>query len=206
MTSNEEWVVPAGKDERRFAVFDVDSRCAQNHSYFREMDEELNSGGLEALLADLLAFDLEDVDLWRIPHTEALLEQKPRSLSSVESWWFERLASGTTSRNGQDWHEVIACGTLFGDYLSTAEKIGIRRKAEETVFGMTMGKLVPGIQRRRRTIEVKDERGEAFMKRVYCYILPPLNVAREAFEEIVQQKVGWPIDEDAPTVADGIES
>src|SRR5262249_54036900 len=55
MTSNEDWVVPAGKDERRFAVLDVDPRCAQNHEYFREMDAELANGGLEALLADLLA-------------------------------------------------------------------------------------------------------------------------------------------------------
>ena len=40
MTSNEEWVVPAGKDERRFAVLDVDPRCAQQHEYFAEMDQK----------------------------------------------------------------------------------------------------------------------------------------------------------------------
>jgi hypothetical protein len=45
MTSNEGWVVPAGMDERRFCVLDVGSGCAQNHDYFREMDEELNAGG-----------------------------------------------------------------------------------------------------------------------------------------------------------------
>ena len=63
MTSNEDWVVPAGKDERRFCVLDVDPRCAQNHDYFREMDEQLDDGGREALLADLLAFDLSTVNL-----------------------------------------------------------------------------------------------------------------------------------------------
>src|SRR5581483_3130098 len=36
MTSNEDWVVPAGKDERRFAVFDVDDRCLQDIAYFQE--------------------------------------------------------------------------------------------------------------------------------------------------------------------------
>ena len=62
MTSNEEWVVPAGKDERRFAVLDVDPRCAQKHEYFAEMDREMANGGLAHLLGDLLAFDLGSID------------------------------------------------------------------------------------------------------------------------------------------------
>ena len=107
MTSNEDWVVPAGKDERRFCVLDVDPRCAQDHDYFREMDEELEAGGRAALLADLLAFDLSTVNLRQIPRTEALLEQKIRSLDSVESWWFERLKDGATTRNGTEWLRMI---------------------------------------------------------------------------------------------------
>ena len=103
MTSNEEWVVPAGKDERRFAVLDVVPNCAQNHSYFKEMDEQLAAGGLEHLLGDLLAFDLACVNLRQIPRTDALLEQKIRSLNSVESWWFERLMSGSTGRHTSRW-------------------------------------------------------------------------------------------------------
>ncbi len=63
MTSNEDWVVPAGKDERRFCVLDVDPRCAQQHDYFREMDAELDNGGREKLLYDLQHFDLERVNL-----------------------------------------------------------------------------------------------------------------------------------------------
>jgi hypothetical protein len=90
MTSNEDWVVPAGKDERRFCALHVDPRCAQSHESFRETDEEFAKGGLEALLHDLLAFDLDSF-IRQIPRTEALLEQKLRSLDSVEIYWFERL-------------------------------------------------------------------------------------------------------------------
>ena len=107
MTSNEEWVVPAGKDERRFCVLDVDPRCAQDSAYFREMDEELAAGGLAHLLADLLAFDLSSINLRQIPRTAALLEQKIRSLDSVEAWWFERLMSGATTRDGSQWGALV---------------------------------------------------------------------------------------------------
>lgn len=103
MTSNEGWVVPAGKDERRWAVFDVDPRCAQNHDYFREMQAELDNGGREALLHDLLTFDLSKVDPWTIPRTNALLEQKIRSLDPLDSWWLERLRSGSTLAKGEQW-------------------------------------------------------------------------------------------------------
>lgn len=85
MTSNEYWVVPAGLGERRFAVLDVDPRCAKNRQYFKEMDQELDRGGREALLADLLTFDLNGVDYWTIPDTDALREQKIATLPPVEA-------------------------------------------------------------------------------------------------------------------------
>ena len=80
MTSNSDWVVPAGKDERRFAIFDVAPHCAQRHEYFAEMLREMETGGRERLLYELLAFDLTTVNLRTIPKTAALLEQKIHSL------------------------------------------------------------------------------------------------------------------------------
>ncbi|MGD0024503.1 MAG: primase-helicase family protein [Xanthobacteraceae bacterium] len=192
MTSNEDWVVPAGKDERRFCVVDVDPRCAQNHAYFHEMDEELAAGGLSHLLADLLAFDLDRIDLRNAPRTDALLEQKIRSLNSVESWWFGRLSAGTTTRHETGWQEQVPIAALFDDYIATAEKIGVKRKQEETVFGMTLAKLMPGLPRAKRRAEVNDAHG----KRVWCYLLPPLNEARENFANAVGQNVVWSIDDE----------
>lgn len=191
MTSNEDWVIPAGKDERRFCVLDIDPRCAQNHDYFREMDEELDDGGREALLHDLLAFDLSTVNLRRIPLTKALLEQKLRSLDSVESWWLERLYSGSTTRNSDRWNREIPCDALFDDYILAAERIGIRRKSEETAFGIKMRKLVPDLGKVRRYCEDSARRRWAFA-------LPPLDECREAFAAEVGQDLGWPTDMDAP--------
>jgi Family of unknown function (DUF5906) len=161
MTSNEDWVVPAGKDERRFAVFDIDPRCAQKHDYFRKMDEELINGGLSHLLADLMRFDLSTVNVWQIPKTDALLEQKIRSLASVESWWFERLMSGTTSRSSREWRREMPCRTLFGDYIAVSDKIGIKRKSEETVVGMVLRRMIPTIDRKKTMGRCRGRSGPA---------------------------------------------
>lgn len=187
MTSNEDWVVPAGKDERRFCVLDINPRCAQNTEYFREMDEELDAGGREALLHDLLHFDLSQVDLRKIPRTAGLLEQKLRSLDSVDSWWFERLTSGATTRAGATWLTEIAVDILFDDYLAAAEKIGIRRKAEATAFGIKLRKLVPGLTRVRRTWEMEPGN----IKRTWCYLLPELDACRQAYVDELGQAVDW---------------
>jgi hypothetical protein len=187
ITSNEDWVIPAGKDERRFCVLDIDPRCAQNHEYFREMDAELDNGGREALLADLLAFDLSAVNLRQIPHTKALLEQKLRSLDSIESWWLERLMAGTTTRAGETWEGEIPRAALFDDYIAAAEKIGIRRKAEETAFGIKLEKLVPELGTSRRHVEVSP----GLAKRARCYVLPSLAECREAFEQELNQPIEW---------------
>jgi len=192
MTSNEDWVVPAGKDERRFCVLDISDHVAQNHEYFSEMMEELNDGGREALLYDLLNFDLSTINVRLIPKTNALLEQKLRSLDSVESWWFERLQSGLTTRKGWEWRELIPVETLFRDYIAQAEMIGVRRKSEMTAFGIKIRKLVPGLRKERGQPEAEDiETAGSTERRVRCYVLPPLEVCREAYEMMLGQPVDW---------------
>jgi hypothetical protein len=194
MTSNEDWVVPAGKDERRFAVFDVHPRCAQNHAYFAEMDEEMAKGGREALLAELLAFDLTAVNLRQIPRTEGLLEQKFRSLDTVESWWLERLFDGVALRGAEVWPREIQVDKLFDDYLASAEKIGVKRKSEKVVFGIKMAKLVPGAAKVRRFVEESP----SAVSRPWHYQLPPLAECRAVFESAVGQPITWGSDDSLP--------
>lgn len=188
MTSNEDWVVPAGKDERRFCVLDVNPRCAQNTDYFSEMDEQLANGGLPALLHDLMAFDLASVNLRQIPRTDALLEQKLRSLDPVESWWFTRLTEGATKRNGSEWETVVSKSALVDDYLADAERVGIKRRGSESEIAMKLRKLVPDLRDRKMWLD--DGGGQV---RRWCWILPDLETCREAFSEAVQQHVAWPI-------------
>ena len=191
LTSNEGWVAPAGKDERRWCVLDIDPRCAQNHDYFREMLFELDSGGREALLHDMLAFDLSKVDVRIIPRTAALLEQKIRTFDPIDNWWFQRLRSGGITSKHDDWLELIPVEALYEDFVATAEKIGVRRKSDLTSFGIHLRKIVPGINRVKRTGVADAIDGLPGMRRVHCYQLPSLDDCRDLFEEAMGQTIDW---------------
>jgi Family of unknown function (DUF5906) len=190
LTSNEDWVVPAGKDERRFVVLDVNPRCAKNAAYFAELDAEMAAGGLEHLLGDLLAFDLNSVDLRNFPRTEALLEQKLSSLGPIDSWWADRLMSGTTTRDGDKWERIIPTDKLFTDYIAVSDQVGIKRKSAQISFGSALKRLLPGaLKRDKHTTLVDDGRGRVAKKHVPCYLLPSLAEARKLFETAVEQGI-----------------
>ncbi|PHR23272.1 MAG: hypothetical protein COA37_07980 [Hoeflea sp.] len=187
MTSNEPWIVAAGKDERRFATFEVNARCARNVDYFAEMDAELDSGGREALLADLLAFDLSTVNLREIPKTGALLSQKQHSLDSIDAWLMARLQDGAPTRNHSKWPEYVETRLLFDDYIKESDRVGIKRRSAETMFGQRLAKALPGLRRRKMSVP-----GDAdTYRRTYVYVLPSLSECRAMLDETFGQAIDW---------------
>jgi len=86
--------VPATGDERRYAVNAVSDARRGDRAYFTALYAELNNGGIEALLYDLLHTDLKDWHPRQIYETEALREQKVHSLSGEEEWLEEVLQEG----------------------------------------------------------------------------------------------------------------
>jgi hypothetical protein len=92
MASNEDWVVPAQADERRFAVFDVSSTHQRDRAYFEAMAAQLEDGGKAAMLFDLLEMPLDEWHpRWAIPQTNALAKQKAEGLIGFEAFAFDLL-------------------------------------------------------------------------------------------------------------------
>lgn len=95
LASNSDRVVPVSENDRRYAVFKVSDKRAQDSSHFGAMQRQLDNGGHGAMLNDLKAMDLGG---WHprdeIPHTSALAGQKQHSLSPQMKWLHGLLDSG----------------------------------------------------------------------------------------------------------------
>ena len=106
MSANADWVVPASAGERRYAVF----KCVDTYvrgladdktreAYFNDLHHEMNNGGLEAMLFDLLHLNLGDWHPRKVYETAALREQKAQSLSPIQHWLEEVLQDGKLPRS-----------------------------------------------------------------------------------------------------------
>ncbi|WP_066782269.1 primase-helicase family protein [Sphingomonas sp. CCH5-D11] len=96
LLSNADWVVPASFDERRFAVF----KCGDQHrgdiGYFKAMVEQMNDGGTEAMLFDLLNYVPDNGwDVLRTPPvTVGLQEQIVASLRGLDQFMLQLATDG----------------------------------------------------------------------------------------------------------------
>jgi hypothetical protein len=86
MSSNNDWIVPAGHGSRRYAVFKVSRAVIGDLGYFKALNAEIDRGGAEAMLFDLLQLDLGEWHPKQIYETAALVEQKGHSLRGLDAW------------------------------------------------------------------------------------------------------------------------
>jgi hypothetical protein len=181
VTSNSDWIVPAGLEDRRFCVIEVGDSRMQDKAYFGAMVAQMNEGGFEALLHYLLNVDYADVDIRTTPQTGALFRQKIATLSAEASWWLDILSNGFLpgDRDGQG---EVATYRLFDSYIVHAGKTGRRRRASETIVGMFLKKHVPGLSRQ----YIHD--GDASHT---AYVFPPLSECREYFALLAHYEIEW---------------
>lgn len=101
LASNEDWVVPAGLDERRFFALEVGEAHKQDHAYFKAITGDLYNGGLEHLLHFLLTYDLSAFEVRQVPKTQALRGQQIESLKGFEKYLYEQLWEAALPKCGK---------------------------------------------------------------------------------------------------------
>src|SRR5215469_10479105 len=84
MSSNNDCVIPAGADARRYFVLGVSDAKKQDHAYFAAIAREMDARGREALLHHLLDRDLSSFNVRDVPQTDALADQKAHTRRGVD--------------------------------------------------------------------------------------------------------------------------
>lgn len=213
MATNDDWFLPHGlaDDERRFVVQRASRRWKGNTRRFEELNAQLRSGGLAALLWDLLARDVSRFHPRDSqPRTAAAVEQAARNLGPVGSWWLHVLEEGAPpgpDGGGLDWSE----GPLrflkedarrdFGEWSRDAGiRAGASGRGLDMLFAREIQRLCPGL----RTVKaaVPDHRLDAARHgdgRAWAYEVPDLSTCRAAMETALGGDPGWP---DCRLVAD----
>lgn len=151
LASNDNWVVPAGPDERRYFVLDVCDTVMQNHDYFAAIAEQMENGGRAALLDYLLNVDLTDFDVRQAPKTAALLEQQRISMSPLEEWWFAKLEVGLIEKDSDRWPKTVCAEELYADYIDHCSSYR-NRVDNRTPWYQKFCALIPGKLEKRQAI------------------------------------------------------
>ena len=181
MASNKEWVVPAhSRSERRFFVLDVGNKHIQDTTYFGAIQKQLDNGGREGLLYDLLNYDLSDFDVRNVPKTQALRDQQVESYSVEEEWWYSKLCEGWMLESRPEnvpWPSIVLTSALYDDYLEYTKRNSFRSPKNRIHFGRFLAK-VAGPKRANSPIS-------AGMRKVYVF--DSLDVCRVRWMEVYKQ-------------------
>lgn len=118
--SNEDWPVAMGPHDRRFLVLDVDPACQQNHAYFAAIDKQMENGGLNALMHDLLQMDLTGFNPQKKPaNGKGAYDIIERSLCSTGKFWLEYLRGFEL---GDDWPQLLNKQAFHDQFLEWCRK------------------------------------------------------------------------------------
>ncbi len=189
--SNNDWVIPAGLEERRFCVLDVKDSVRGDGEYFTNICDQMENGGCEALHYFLQKFDISKIDLRNIPKTNALFEQKMHSMNSFKKWWYDALQNEGFYNEDEEkkvefwpWNQPHETKRLYDAYLLSSKEVNGKNHLSQAQFGTDLNKISPKIVKTRPSINGQ---------RIGCYVLPPLEECRKYFEILVsaENNISW---------------
>jgi phage/plasmid primase-like uncharacterized protein len=152
IASNEDWVIPATADERRFFALDVkmDLQGKEKRAYFNAIYEEMQNGGPAAMLHDLLEVDV-DLDVLRDPpKTDMLNEQIELGLPEEHKFWQEVISRGHLLSYNDTGRPYISEGCsdpsdgiwpdraykyeIYKEFENFCKRLNLRRYSNQTWF------------------------------------------------------------------------
>ena len=174
IASNEDWVVPSSKGERRYAIFGVSDQMKGKEAYFKRLAEAYSGEEMQGFLHYLLNIDLGD---WHprsnVPVTAALFEQAEISEAlapeaAIRRWLNRGVLPGTNAALG-DANVLLLPWALH-------DATGIR--VNKTNLPLALRKIATV---GRKWVDVGED-GRTKRRQVTAYEFPTLAEARAMFD------------------------
>jgi hypothetical protein len=183
---NEDWLVPAAYDERRFAVFDVGDGNKQDRKFFDDMRRGMDQGGYRSLLRYLLDYNCSGVELNQAPATQGLNEQKLHSLEAFHQWWLACIEDGRMGEFELGTNPItIECERFRGLFRRDAQERQIRsRLLEPRTIRRLLNLCVKSITR----IRLAKHEGH----QPWAYRIPSLPICRQEWDAFMGSSHKWP--------------
>jgi hypothetical protein len=181
IASNDARVVPIGSDSRRFFVLEVANSRRQDFEYFSMMQNQMDGGGLEALLEYLLTFDLKNFEVKKFPQTRGLQNQLIESFTGVAEWWFSCLQCGIVIDD--KWPQEALSLNIYAAYRAYVVPTNKAILSDANFFKELIKVAGSAIRR------VRLREGEV---RPWGYSFVSLQKAREEFNTINSSDFPWP--------------
>lgn len=198
-SSNNKWVIAAGDQERRFCVLDVSDKQARNSTYFAAIADQMENGGLEALMYLLKNRDISNVDIRDFPKTSALDEQKRRNYDAIQGWWSDCLFRGCVLPTELDpagffakWESPVPIEKCYQSLGISAKQRQVKNHLSETEFGIELKRLMPSLNYKRITVQNEYD-GNDLRPRKRAYVFPSLQECREHFDNLMGTQTDWPV-------------
>ncbi len=193
MASNNDWVAPASKDERRYFVLDVSSKKIGDTNYFNALHRDMNNPDIQAaFLYEMLHRDISNFNVSKAPDTAALKHQRAQSLDSFGRYWLDVLQRGVIFESQHNiselryWTDKAAVSLIRAGYDQWISKNKIQQFG--IVSDVTIGKhLSSWYSAKQRQFMVmptgENNKGELLTSgsRPYFYHLGTHREAIEAF-------------------------
>ena len=150
IASNNDWVVPMGMDDRRFVSCNVSKTRVGDGEYFKAIHDQMENGGLEALMCDLLQEDLSDWNPRERPRSAIrhALDQKLMSMSPLEKFIFQWVVDKEIEKYRRDEERIglyrVPHSKLYDEYTDWCDQMKIQHRLDTKTFSLKVwGKLIP---------------------------------------------------------------
>lgn len=184
IASNDDHVIRASTDERRYFALRMSDVLKQNSDYFKAIKKELENGGYEAMLYELMKRDITEFNVRNVPQTKTLHNQKIHSQDPHEQWLFDCLQSGYFC----DIHDDhISNEELQKSYVDFCKDYKSYKVKPKSTLGIYLKEVIPSLGQPRPRSFGRKTAG----RKVQCRFLPKFDVMRDEWDKFHKTKEDW---------------